>query len=139
MVRKDHLDLNNIMERYPKRPRRSGGASGAGGDGTTPPPSGSNDITPTLLNSVNGERGEKIPSFSSAAHHHHLYTTTTTTPQQQQQQQQNQQQGRTRWARVLRQPQSTLNEPYFGTNSKANFYIYTNTNAKINEKSLLTN
>ena len=41
-----HLELNNIMERHPKRPRRSGGGAGGGSvsDDTTPPSSNSNYI-----------------------------------------------------------------------------------------------
>jgi hypothetical protein len=134
MVRKDHLDLNNIVERYPKRPRRSGGAGVGGiGDGMTPP--FSNDIiTPTdtnfnfnslSANQVNG--GEILSSSSSSAHHFNQYTATasTTTDTQQQQQQQQGCRGARRWVKVLRQPQCMLNEPYFGNNTKANFYVYT--------------
>jgi hypothetical protein len=129
MVRKDHLDLNNIVERYPKRPRRSGGAGVGGiGEGTTPP--FSNDITPTdtyvnfnslSANQVNG--GEILSSSSSSAHHLNQYTATASSTTDTQQQQQ--QRGARRWVKVLRQPQCILNEPYFGNNTKANFHVYT--------------
>ena len=120
MVRKDHLDLNNIMERHPKRPRRSGGgAGGVVGDGATPPFSNSNDIIADSFNSssadvVNG--GEVLSSSPSV---HQLYTATAS-------RQQHQQQGRARrWVKALRQPQCMLNDPYFGTSSKANFCVHT--------------
>jgi hypothetical protein len=130
MVRKDHLDLNNIVERYPKRPRRSGGVAGGIGDGTTPPFSNSNDIiTPTDTNfnfnslSANQVNGGEILS-SSSVHHLNQYTATATTTDTQQQQQQGCRTAR-RWVKVLRQPQCMLNEPYFGNNTKANFHVYT--------------
>ena len=122
MVRKDHLDLNNIMERHPKRPRRSGGGGGVVGDGTTPPFSNSNDIITPITDSFNSSsadvngRGEISSSSSSSVHQ--LYTATAS--------QQQQQQGRARrWVKALRRPQCMLNEPYFGTSSKANFCVYT--------------
>ena len=119
MVRKDHLDLNNIMERHPKRPRRSGGGGGVVGDGTTPPFSNSNDIIADSFNSssadVNG--GEVLSSSPSV---HQLYTATASRQHQQQRK------GRARrWVKALRQPQCMLNDPYFGTSSKANFCVYT--------------
>jgi hypothetical protein len=123
MVRKDHLDLNNIMERHPKRPRRSGGG-GVVGDGTTPPFSNSNDIITPITDSFNYSSstadvnygGGISSSSSSSSSVHRLYPATAS----------HQRQGRARrWVKALRRPQCMLNEPYFGTSAKANFCVYT--------------